>query len=985
MGFKNKVLFILMTSLLAGLLNFSPVAFAEGDTVCKGRITGVTKTYNPSSGVISFDAHSGPGAQDNAAISLTITGNNPGLAPANRSDAACVNKEPAGTAYSTGYEYALKGWAWNNNGGFVSFNCKNGKNNAGGADIACGAFDYGVYVSADKGGGVRDVFGYAWNPTFGWIKFKSDPADAIPYGVKIDANGKASGYAWTQAQIYIDMSGITVNLPDKAAAADTSKWCDDKKALCVEVNPETGTKIADGVDGYNLDLYFRDENGDPVDASKIVNKNEIIFDWSDTVKLDQVKPDAVAGGATNYPKTGGDFKDAGDVSGHYITKELVTSFAPTSESKLSITTSTKPAYYVNNETFLSKPDSLQLQKQPNQLILNYVSYPDLKNVNGDVLIKAFPGSPALIYPNGKANLPFKFRPAIYVDTLYANDQQDNILAYRSVPFIVKRKLSKIGSLPEGTDGTVDFRITYSASKAVLDQADCANATFNFMVEDVLTGKTLNVSSDVEIKNAISSLLTAAFDFNITADLPTGPEANLACKVASGANIYSVISYSTSAGQISYYDNKLPRIGADTVQNPAVVVHGNIYGMTGNVRGDQRVQTTGSVNVNMIRDVIYENLQKYVDQAEIKNLAASTCTLAGFKDQSYGFTATSGCPKVWSYFDVGNEHVLYARGSDITLKLPTDADGFADWGGKWVIVADGGNIFIDGNLYAKDPSKSKISLVAMRSSKDEDYLRTGNVYLAPCSKNVTNTQGTFIGDGSFFSYDGDHSHIDNAVKGTGEPKWSDYSTMIKALGCQYVHQGSMSFDNTVGGANLDQGTDPKPYLLRGGGKVIPLPATIQNRMKAQYYDLNYLRMFRLDLKLSAGGLPIDQSCGKAWEPQDQVDYNAILNALKQPPDADGNLGPLAETSICGEKKNSDGSLCAPNLGMSANDAACNGINPLVKYDDQNPDGDLVVPTGGMILAKGLGSDDYDPVYVYYVAPDKDSFVFQKAGAKNTSGG
>ena len=190
------------------------------------------------------------------------------------------------------------------------------------------------------------------------------------------------------------------------------------------------------------------------------------------------------------------------------------------------------------------------------------------------------------------------------------------------------------------------------------------------------------------------------------------------------------------------------------------------------------------------------------------------------------------------FDVvtgaGTEHVLYFKGSDVTLKLHDSIkDIWGEWDGRWIIVADGGNIFVDSNLYDPADDNARLSLIAFRSPDIGDYYQTGNVYIAPCSNvidpeapAITDVQATIVADGSVFSYSGDHAAIDSGDSGTGEPKWANYNDMIKALDCQLVIKGAVSSDNTIGGANLDQGTDPKNYLLSGGGKVIKLPAKLE---------------------------------------------------------------------------------------------------------------------------------------------------------------
>lgn len=978
---NKKALLLLTTVLLSSFLNFPQSVFAETDKVasdpaaCSGRITGTSKVYNPNSGVISFDAHSGPGAEDNIAVNLGVAAAGAvGLAPASRTDAACISKV-AGVDANTGkaYVYAVKGWAWDTNGGFVSFNCQNGSNNAGGANVACGNINYGVYIGADN-----SVLGYAWNQTFGWIRFDdNNTGDAINYGVKIDpVTFVATGHAWTSAGVYIDLTGTVFNLPDKTNVVVLDTWCKNKPYLCVEITPDPaslafggtpGVKVADGKDGYDLNIYFRDADGVAIDPTKITNLASIKFDWTDTVKLDQVNAANLnANAVQNKPLSLADFAPVAGDLGHYKTKVKITSYAPTSESKLSLTTGTKPAYLTNNESFIYAPDGIVLPKAGgNKLALNNISYPNLVDNTAKVLI---PATSSPIYPNGKVGLPFKFRPAVYLDTLYANDFQDSILGYRSVPVTIKRALKAIGNLNAIT-GNAEFHVAYSTSQTTT-QCPGQDVNFQFTVTDNGAVVSNNSTGDVKVfQDGIAGLLGKIFDLQFTPDIPTDPEAESnPCDVAKGATFYSKITYSVDGKTVSYFDNKLPRTGGDSIVNPAVVVHGNITAQAvGNVQGDSRVTAAGSVNVSLIRDAINENLQRNADQASVKNLSAGTCTFTAFEDKAFGDSTTTGCAGVRYRFDVGNEHVIYTKGSNLTLSLNS-----GNWAGKWVIIADGGNIFVDKNILPSDPVASRISLISFRSSDVNKYYQTGNIYIAPT---VTNLVGTLVADGSLFSYDGDHTHLDAA---TGEPKWGaggDYSAMISSLQTyQLLIQGAIISDNGIGNANLDQGTSPKNYLLAGGGRVIPLPASIADRMRAQYYDLNYLRMFKLNLQMGAEGLPIDQKCGKSWTPDDQVNLQSLLNTGSYK-DETGNTF----KTICGEKQPCDpvnDSLNSPN--------SCDGVNPLAKYDDKNVTGDLIAPSS-FTAATGLDSTkDFNPVYVYYVAPDTKSFVFSKSGAINISG-
>ncbi|MEK7548234.1 MAG: hypothetical protein AAB540_05045, partial [Patescibacteria group bacterium] len=135
---------IFALSILLSTAIFSTTVFAEGDSICEGSITGTTSAGNVNGGVISFDSHAGPKTEDNEGVDLSIIGQSAGLAPGKREHAACIEDEE-GTYDGTPYQYSVKGWAWNTNLGFFSFNCKDGMNVAGGGSgVECGDVNYGV-------------------------------------------------------------------------------------------------------------------------------------------------------------------------------------------------------------------------------------------------------------------------------------------------------------------------------------------------------------------------------------------------------------------------------------------------------------------------------------------------------------------------------------------------------------------------------------------------------------------------------------------------------------------------------------------------------------------------------------------------------------------------------------------------------------------------------------------------------------------------
>ena len=62
-----------------------------------------------------------------------------------------------------GTDYAMRGWVWNQNLGWISLYCKDGKNDG----RPCGSTNYGVNIAAN-GSAFR---GWAWGDNIGWISF----------------------------------------------------------------------------------------------------------------------------------------------------------------------------------------------------------------------------------------------------------------------------------------------------------------------------------------------------------------------------------------------------------------------------------------------------------------------------------------------------------------------------------------------------------------------------------------------------------------------------------------------------------------------------------------------------------------------------------------------------------------------------------------------------------------------------------------------
>jgi hypothetical protein len=174
-----------------------------------------------------------------------------------------------------GSEDNVRGWAWSENIGWISFN-----NTSGG-----GAINYGVNINPETG----KLSGYAWSENIGWIKFDPDVTNAPEPSLgpaKLDKNsGKITGWARACAGTingdcagptrtdgwdgWIKMSGTTTNNTPYGISLDRSNltltgfaWGSDVIGWisfnCINRNVCTSTTPEGGPSDYKVmtSLYF---------------------------------------------------------------------------------------------------------------------------------------------------------------------------------------------------------------------------------------------------------------------------------------------------------------------------------------------------------------------------------------------------------------------------------------------------------------------------------------------------------------------------------------------------------------------------------------------------------------------------------------------------------------------------------------------------------------------------------------------------------
>ncbi|MBD3330735.1 hypothetical protein GF354_04365 [Candidatus Peregrinibacteria bacterium] len=949
---KLKIKFILALTLL-GAVSFSATVLAEGKIICTGEISNQVTHDNANAGTSDFD--------EDTETDLSVLGiPDGGFAPADSKNAACTDDGDATFALGAD-EYMVRGYAWNTNLSFISFYCDGVSGPGINEGVACGAYDYYTWLdTADSAGpGSRQLKGYAWNSSFGYINFyckggvdaNGDPCGAFDYGVTRDeATGDLSGYAFSQAGIYMNFDGINMQLPGVVPPA--VNYCDNQPYVCIEVEPdasdldfvtEVDRKYADAVDGYKIIMHLKEVDGvTPLNTANYDMEaffDSLRFTWEDTVKQDQragqiadtnlgrnPTPLARGGGIVYKPVSGlteADFEDLG--GGEYKLKKTIRSIAPTSNFNKSMTSSLEPAVAFKNETFLHDYGFGEIE--PSVLELKNIAY--TMETSGGVEVSSGP-----IYPNGKDGISFKFAPPIAINTLYANDEEDKILGFRGIPISFKIAAEVIKKVTKNPYVNLyldyDQTETSNACGTKVSRFDFFFLSDPFLEEGAPDETAANRVSALEKKD-LTKILDNPTDMQGLALIDELEEGEIPCDVAQGPGFYTVINYLTEIAEgaynVYYYSNKLPRIGGDLIYNPAAIVHGNVYTQIGftPTASISSQQQLGSVNIDIVRDTIKENMAKEVRDYEFRE--GAVCNVKNLNNYNVSVCSPS-TGKRFVELNIGDEYVYYTRGNGVEISSAQSLKG------PRVIIVDGGNLYLNADIY--NETRESLAIVVLRRH-GQTYAEGGNIYIGPKVKNI---QANIVADGSLFSYSGDKADID---KNTGEPVWASSTEMVDTLKNQLFIEGSISSRNTVGGADLDsprsgQFGDAKDYLLLGTGEILEAPFTPEERLRAQLYDLNYLRLFKQAIQM-LGGLPVDQQCQKALTSDDLLD---ISNGV----------------TVIGE-----------------NNQPCDGINPLAGVDQG---GDLVPPEDTSILAEGLDSTDYGPVYIYYVAPPQDSFVFSSPG-------
>jgi hypothetical protein len=823
---------------------------------------------------------------------------------------ACVRDKAASDS-----RYDLEGWVWDTNLGWISLYCPAGAGQTNQGIPCSGTYEggYGVYVDATNG----ELRGYAWGDNTGWISFscKDDAGGCsatnthqVIVEFDIDCQGDIysipnvlpglcpdhtidNSYAWSDSVGWIDLHGVHIPI-DIPAMIDVVIDIIPDPAFSGKDDPLVPT--SNGTDEYFVTVEMTDiDTGLPVPQTD--HTFYIVPSWIDTVRYDQITRDIAEdhstdnNGPVDKPFSITDF--AWDSDAELFTAP-VKSAAPTSDMN----------YYTvgfSNEKFMLPNDMADININPNELFL----------VNAEIAI----------YDslNQQCIYPYSYATGIDEATCFANPTLDNPPGYvapngRELYFAPSVDLSVFDNLSADDPGTIIGRYTVADQISMEKKctlADCAIANIALYQEIEEGGFIFDptVQNYTPDDTFPAEHLYTPLCGIIVDDEPQCP------LTGEDASMYSVVTYNLGSGLTEYFSAKLPRVFGTVVVNPVAEIFGNVYstGVT-NPQTGQTVRSLGDVSTNILRDTIVKNVAAIVAGAVVNDdESTANVTSDGTNFQIQVNDGVALMPD-----EVGEPRVFYFRNKQVILENPSE-DTLA-WTGNRTIIVEGGNVFINSNLYNEPPSTAKLGIIVLKDYASEDKGEQGHVYIHP---DVTDMQANIYADGSVFSYDGNDSNI---LSDSGEPMFLSESARSSVLLDQLFITGSIASKNTIGGAVKT----PNPIL--GDGRIADAVEgsygiTPSGRSQARLYDLNFLRYYGFVFERGPSGNAIDQQL-----------------KLIDPATADNPS--------------------TPGYNIVAEPAPGKG------YPNENPDGDLIINEGGNPSLQA--TDQFSAVYVKFDPPPAD---------------
>ncbi len=806
---------------------------------------------------------------------------------------ACVQMDSGNK--SVAKPVLLKGWAWDNNLGWISLYCGDEDGNSvtpnTNLGVKCGKYAYKVNIVTNGSGpdytSVK-MNGYAWGDNIGWIQFKNSYDQLSPTssgtnrGLVEQKNASMNrNYVWADSVGWFNFIGVrfpwtnTTMSSDKVIVCSSVDW-DSATQTCANHNlaiGESASKIplAASDQSWIIDIIPFDDgvkasfskiNFSCIGLSKGLNVNTSSsvngktyrlcakLSWDDSVDIDQTtlaSQDASSdlfdvhnsGAVTKPLQLTQNFDGNGNGYGY---GGKVTSIAPTSDQNVYI-----PESFANEKFYYPKIISGYNGTKINQNMLKLANFQVMffKYKSGSISGKCIYGNLnkitglCTLHRYGGGELSFK--SPVNVNTL--NQKIGN-----------GTKTQNYLSLSYGGVGSVN----YSATEDNVSVVTNPNIEFFTGLGSLTSPYILNFVDKKTLKvitSSINGVLTNPD--SLLVKLGVKHKDNPPSSGPSNAEpyIYSVISYNVGSSPIKtvkYFSAKLPRIKAGILKNPVASVTGNVYATGISKKASNiDIKSLGNISSNLKREQILRNISKYTagKQSSTFNSGAITVNLNLMANSPLFSTATSD--------------IYYINHGNLTI----DCNSFTCRPTKNVtFVVNDGSIFIKSNIEPKNGVQ--VGLIALKDLDSQNY-SWGDLYVTSNVTDIWNTQ--IYLDRLIMSCDKSCTITKGSDKNAGWPVFVDDYDRQDKLDNQLAFSGTISSLNGFGNATA-------VTKLNEFGAVIlntalsSYPISSNNRQaptgvdRAKTSDLNFLRYYGPGLQTcmagnvgskGVSGVPMDQ--------------------------------------------------------------------------------------------------------------------------------
>ncbi len=751
---------------------------------------------------------------------------------------ACIEDVKVGNLHK------FRGWAWNDNLGWVSTYCSAGANEGS----ACGATDYTSSIDETNG----DMEGFWWGDGIGWISLNCkdiNPACPIPYKVSIDTNPVSATYgqvpptaseryAWSDNLGWIDMAGMEIAWMKKTPTVEKgpntppADWTitkaltgvattiDDKNYAFISpdpaiINSQTSAStavVADGQDKFMLYVHLADINGNalaPANYDVTITLNK-----TDNVLVNQI--DKSGGLATTWSYDTSGFTQNATID--RIRESFVTSIAPTSNmngadndadgsydcvfsvDKPASATEIPKACFGNGvpgTTYAATIDSVNVQITDKTDPLNPVAY------NWDLPTYG--------------NTSLKFIPAFDIPYLAAdaNSNKPDFVGARNQ--LVQLYYKMVKNTTFIADNAITARIFLWDDDPKMDLVALQAESLAAAQQE--TPSTANTSVTLTVDPA--NLNTLKNMFVIPLLKQSGTSVQAAGSAITDPRIKGTVEYQLNGKNVKYYTNGLPR-SESKLFNPAAEIKGpvNVQGAV-QVSENVEVRATGNIATDAVRTAISKNVQKFL--AGINRGSRST---TGYTITNTLEVDTSKLRKLQS------GQVAYFKG-DVNINANS---GW--WTKDQTIIVECGHVFINSNLISS--GAQHLGIIVLECKRETDYTkRGGNVYIAPTVTDLDKVN--IYADGIVTRYDPTASPKISAS--TGEPNYPTGTYPLFSDACNTLMVNQLYINGSIASKNTIGGSDRNPVIIGGGKRLGTTSSTIAQRERAKVYDLNWLSCFR----------------------------------------------------------------------------------------------------------------------------------------------